>query len=162
MQSYVRQHYIAFPSNNQLTERWVKGSKKITYLSKDEKMANVCTIIRSCTVMQYQEYTTELLANQERNGNKYFTSGRKGESIDKRTGEREVVSEDEYGDITIRGSLLTSVIIKDIIKTEKKLLDINVIVNERKKMLDHLTQDENCYESVIHLTEVESLQTNLN
>ena len=33
--------------------------------------------------------------------------------------------------------------------------------NERKKILDHLTQDNNRYESVLRLTEVESLQTKL-
>ena len=85
--------------------------------------------------MQYQENTTELLVNRERKGNKQFTSERKGERIDKRTGEQEVISEDEHGGITVRGSLLTSVIIKDIIKTEKKLLDINMNVNERKKYI---------------------------
>ena len=85
--------------------------------------------------MKYQDNAVELLANRERKGNKYFTSGRKGEHIDKWTGEQEITSEDDRGDIIIRGSLLTSLLIKDIIKAEKKLLDINVNVNinERKK-----------------------------
>ena len=135
MQSYIRQYYIAFPSNNQLTERWVKDSNEYTYLIKNEKMANVYVIFRSCTVIQYQENAAGLLANWERKGNNYFTSWRKGESIDKRTGEQEVISEDERGYITIRGSLLISVIIKDIVKTVNKLIDVNVNVNvnERKK-----------------------------
>ena len=83
----LKKYYIAFPSNNQLTERWVKDSNECTYLSKDEKMANIYAIVRSCTVMQYTDTAAELLSNRERKGNKYFTSGRKGERIDKRTGE---------------------------------------------------------------------------
>ena len=161
MQRYVRQHYIAFPSNNQLTERWVKDSNECTYLSKDEKMANIYAIVRSCTVMQYTDTAAELLSNRERKGNKYFTSGRKGERVDKRTGEQESISEDERGDSNIRGSLLTSVIIQDIIKKEKKLSGMKVNQNERKNILDHLTKDDNRYESVLRLTEVESLRTHL-
>ena len=152
IQRYVKQHYIAFPSNNQLTERWVKDSNECTYLSKDEKMANVYAIVRSCTVMQYQDNAAELLSNRERKGNKYFTSGKKGERIDKRTGEQETISEDERGDTTIRGSILTSVIIQDIIKKEMRSSGMKVNQNERKKILDHLTQDDNRYETVLRLT----------
>ena len=124
-------------------------------------MANIYAIVRSCTVMQYTDTAAELLSNRERKGNKYFTSGRKGERVDKRTGEHETISEDERGDSNIRGSLLTSVIIQDIIKKEKKLSEMMVNQNERKNILDHLTKDDNRYESVLRLTEVKSLQTNL-
>ena len=111
----------------------MKDSNECTYLSKDEKMANIYAIVRSCTVMQYTDTAAELLSNRERKGNKYFTSGRKGERIDKRTGEQEIISEDERGDTSIRGSLLTSVIIQDIIKKETKLRGMNINQNERKK-----------------------------
>ena len=39
---------------------------------------------------------------------------------------------------------------------------MNANVNERKYILDHLTQDDNRYESVLRLAEVKSLRTNIN
>ena len=96
-------------------------------------MANVYAIVRSRTVMQYQDKAAELLSNQERKGDKYFTSGRKGERIDKQTGEQEIISGDERGDTILRGSLLISVIIQDIIKKEKELSGTNININGREK-----------------------------
>ena len=56
---------------------WVKDSNTCTYLSKDEKMANIYAIVRSVTVMQYQEDAALTLANRERKGDKYLHLVRK-------------------------------------------------------------------------------------
>ena len=71
MQQYVRDNFIAFPSNNQLTERWVKDSNECTYRSKDEFYSNIYAITRSCTVMEFNDDAQIELRNRERRANKH-------------------------------------------------------------------------------------------
>ena len=63
MQRYVRQYYIAFPSNNQLTERWVKDSNECTHSGKDDHIASLIAVCRSATVFEYK-YEAKQLAKE--------------------------------------------------------------------------------------------------
>ena len=69
-------NFLSFGSNNQLTERWIKDSNECTYLKKDEKMSNIYAMVRSFTVLQFQEDANEELADRTRKGNLYFNSGK--------------------------------------------------------------------------------------
>ena len=53
-------------------------------------------------------------------------------------------------------------LIEEVIKMERKLSEINLNGNERKNILDYLTQDNNCYEYVLRQAEVKLLVTCLN
>ena len=77
MQQYVGKYYIDFPSNNQLTERWVKDSNECTYLSNDEKMANIYAIVILFTVLQFQEDANEVISDRIRKGNICCESGKR-------------------------------------------------------------------------------------
>ena len=122
LRAYMSGKFLSFGSNNQLTERWVKDSNECTYLKKDEKMSNIYAMVRSFTVLQFQEDANEELADRTRKGNLYFNSGKKGERMDRRTGVVEGISDTKDSDI--RGSIFLEVVLKETIKMKAKLEEI--------------------------------------
>ena len=105
-------------------------------------MANVYAVARSCTVMYYQDDASQLHRNRIRRGNKFFTAGMKGERIDKRTGRQESDEEDDAGDDTIRGSLLSKMVIEQTINMRTSL-DNFAINNDSRSTLKIISPNQN-------------------
>ena len=100
-QKFVEDNWIKIATNSQLAERWVKDSNECTATSKDEKMANIYAIIRSRTVISFNDDSTREHKDCMRKASKFFTQGKLGERIDKRTGALEVMNkkkETRYAD----------------------------------------------------------------
>ena len=59
LRKYVQDNWLKIATNSQLAERWVKDSNECTATCKDEKMSNIYAIIRSRTVMSFNNAATE-------------------------------------------------------------------------------------------------------
>ena len=161
LREYVISNFVSFGSNNQLTERWVKDSNECTYLKKDEKMANIYAMVRSYTVLQFQEDANEALSDRKRKGNIYFNSGKKGERLDKRTGMVEVAVQD-VKDSDIRGSIFLDIVLKRTIQMQDELDIVNHKDDSRQKIKQHLLKDDLRFETILRNTEIEKLTAAMN
>ena len=103
-QKFVEDNWIKIATNSQLAERWVKDSNKCTATSKDKKMANIYTIIRSRTEMSFNDDSSREHKDCMRKASKFFTQGKLGERIDKRTGALEVVNKKKRRDTRINAN----------------------------------------------------------
>ena len=108
-QKFVEDNWIKVATNSQLAERWVKDINKCTATSKEKKMANIYAIIRSRTVMSFNDDSSREHKDRMRKASKFFTQGKLGERIDKRTGVLEVVNKKKRDKIF--GSILIETII---------------------------------------------------
>ena len=104
LRKYVQEKWLKIATNSQLAERWVKDSNECTATSKDEKMANIYAIIRSRTVMYFNDDCRREYIDHIRKATKFFTQGKLGERTDKRTGLVEIVNEKRRDEM--RGSML--------------------------------------------------------
>ena len=56
---YVSNNWFKIATHIQLAERWVKDSNECTATRKDENMSNIYAIIRSCTIMCFNDDTRD-------------------------------------------------------------------------------------------------------
>ena len=161
LRDFITSNFVSFGSNNQLTERWVKDSNECTYLKKDEKMANIFAMVRSCTVLQYQEDANELLHDRTRKGNKYFELGKVGERVDKRTGSVEVPMANSK-DSEIRGSIFLGVVLKCAVQMEIELDKVDSNSSARQQIKQHLLKEDLRFETVLRNTEIGNLVSAMN
>ena len=54
-QKFVEDNWIKIATNSRLAQHWVKDSNECTATSKDKKMANIYAIIRSRTIMSFND-----------------------------------------------------------------------------------------------------------
>ena len=85
----------------------------------------------------------------------------KGERIDKRTGRQESDEEDDAGGDTIRGLLLSKMIIEQTINMRTSLDNFAMNNKSRTNIKTHLTKSEHRYGNILRDTEVETLTINL-
>ena len=152
---YVRKSWLKIATNSQLAERWVKDSNECTYTSKDERMSNIYAIIRSRTVMCFNDIANTDHKDRIRKGTKYMTKGKLGTRTDKRTGALEIVNEKMRDDI--RGSMLISTIIKRTIQQLDDVLSLNVSDDIRLQVWNHLTDDTTQFDTTMRNEVTESL-----
>ena len=105
---YMSNNWFKMTTNSQLTERWVEDSNECTATSKDENISNIHAIIRSRTVMYFNDDIRDDHVDRTRKAIKFNTRGKLGERIDKQTGVLDVVDdkkkEDKRGSTTNRKS----------------------------------------------------------
>ena len=80
---YVSMNWFEIATNTQLAERWVKDSNKCTATSKDEKISNIYAIIRSRTIMCFNDDARDAYINRICKATKFYTRGKLGHRIDK-------------------------------------------------------------------------------
>ena len=74
---FVQNSWLRIATNSQLAERWVKDSNECTFTNKHEKMSNIYAIIRSRTVMYFNESANNEHKDRIRRETKYLTKGGK-------------------------------------------------------------------------------------
>ena len=116
---YVMETWLSIVTSSQLAEQWVKDSNECTFTSKEGKIANIYDIIRSRTVIYFNDNASKQNKNRIRKATKYLTKGKLGGNIDKRVGTTEVVDDKNRDDI--RGALLVDKIITQTIKMRDKI-----------------------------------------
>ena len=146
MRQFVRETWLKVATNSQLAERWVKDSNECTFTSKHEKMANIYAIIRSRTVMYFNESANDEHKDRSRRATKYLTKGKVGERIVKATGLLEEVNENKRDEI--RGAMLVRTIIDGTIKQCVEVQQLNVSNAIRNQVYTHLTNENSQFESV--------------
>ena len=155
--TYVAESWLKVATNSQLAERWVKDSNECTATSKDENMSNIYAIIRSRTVMEFNDDTNREHKYRIRKATKKFTQGKLGERIDRRTGLLEIVNDKNRDEI--RGSLLVDTIIKRTIQLRDEVLTLNITDHVRKQISSHLVTDTNQFDCVTRTETTQRLAT---
>ena len=87
LQTYVKKEWLIVPSNTQLVETWVKNANECTQTGKDQHFSSMLALSRSTNVFDIKYKAKREAEVRELKGNKYFTKGKVGNRIDKRTGE---------------------------------------------------------------------------
>ena len=146
MRKFVQNSWLKIATNSQLAERWVKDSNECTFTNKHEKMSNIYAIIRSRTVMYFNESANNEHKDRIRRETKYLTKGKKGERIVKATGLSEVVNDSERDEI--RGAALVHTIIDGTIKQCAEVQQLNISKAIRQQIYDHLTNNDKQFETV--------------
>ena len=160
LRKYVQEKWLKIATNSQLVERWVKDSNECTATSKDEKMANIYAIIRSCTVMYFNDDCRREHKDRIRKATKFFTRGKLGERTDKRTGLVENVNENKRDEM--RGSMLVETIIKGTIQLRNEVLALNISEDVRKRIHSHLISDNKQFDTFIQTNTTGALEAILN
>ena len=119
----MRNNWFKISTNSQLAERWVKDSNECTATIKDENMSKIYAIIRSRTVMCFNDDARDAHIYRTRKATKLYTRGKIGERIDKQTGILEFVDDKKKEDI--RGSMLIDINITRTIQTTNEVITMN-------------------------------------
>ena len=90
LNEYCEMSCLKVPTNSQLAERWFKDSNKCTYTGKDEKLSNILEIVRSRTIMCFNDEAYEEHKDCTKKSTNNFTRGKLGERTDEQTRNREV------------------------------------------------------------------------
>ena len=92
-------------------------------------MANIYAIVCSSAIMQMSEDAKEELVDRERQANQYFSAGKVGERINKRTGQRKtkncvnVAKQNE----DVRGSKINKLLIQKTIEMCEKVENMGIL-----------------------------------
>ena len=135
---YVESNWLPIVTNTQLVERWVKDSNECTYTGKDDHFASMVAICRSSTVFDYKEEANRAATCRVLKGNTYLTTGRLGERIVKKSGERESKKRRVKD---VRGCPYINVVIKNTILRNRALCD-TVVDGERDRVRNLLTKSD--------------------
>ena len=108
--TYVKHAFFTVCTNTQLVERWVKDANECFATGKDEHFSSLVGICRSATVFEYKNDARIEAKQHVLKGNRYFTEGRIGERIDKRT--RLVENEGCKNNLNVRGAFFTNLVVK--------------------------------------------------
>ena len=134
---YVKEKWLVVCTNTQLVERWVKDANECTYSGKDEYFSSLIGICRAGTVFQYNIELQE--SDRELKGNRFYSSGKKGERICKKTGEQEV---SKRGQVQIGTSIYSSFVIEKTIQRHRLFEAEEDISKERKKKIRRRIMDK--------------------
>ena len=127
MYTMIRNEMNIVASNTQLAERWVKDANTVTYLNRDEKFSNILAIIRSRTVLAFHDIAVDDNKHRTRKASHQFTRGCIGERLSKETGELEKLDETKRD--KLKGAILISSIINQIIQMHKQIQSANIPVH---------------------------------
>ena len=142
-------------TNSQLAERWVKDSNELTYTGKDEKFSNIMAIVRSRTVMKYNDEAYEQHRARIRKSSLYYTEGALGERIDKRTGLMESGYKKKRDEI--RGAMLASFIINETIALSHEMKDVKT--ETKQALYAYLTGESTQFNSFCLNEEINSFHS---
>ena len=134
---YVKQNWLVVCTNTQLVERWVKDANECTYIAKNEFFSSLVAICRSATVFQYIEDVQQDTTTRDLQGNKFLTSGKNGERISKKTGEKEHVKRN----VRVGASIYASSVITKTVERHHILSNENTTA--RRKAISLYLKDKN-------------------
>ena len=108
-----------------MVERWVKDANECTYIAKDEFFASLVAICRSATVFEYMEDVRDDTTTCNLQGNEFLPSGKNGERISKKTGEKEHVKRNvRVGASIYASSVITKTVERHSILSKKILTNV--------------------------------------
>ena len=134
--TYVKNKWFIMPSNTQLVERYVKDANECTVTTKDPHFASLLAFLRSSTVFQFNSLAQATEEDRIIKGNQFLSTGRRGERIDKRTGETE--SKKEGTSNLPRGSTYSAFAIQCTLQRTKDLENMAPSRDDRAVIRDHL------------------------